>query len=226
MVDTGDSLTGDQEIRPEQPGQIGLDAMNLMAYDAMALGPNDLFLGQKVLGERAAGAKFPFLSANAVDGSGQLIAKPYVIREMAGHRVAIVGLSGPSASTEIKTNDPADSLRKVMDELKGKADVVIVLSHAGRKVDHQMADSIPGIAAIFGGGAETLAPAWRSTKTGCVVAQGDEPAKGHTGRNMGVAELSFDSSGKLTAYSWRRLTMAPEVQDDPSLAAWVAQVSK
>ena len=136
VLDAGDSLTGDQDPALKTQGQTSVEAMNRMGYDAMVLGPADLGLGVAALRQRSAEAKFAMVSANAVlTGTMQLLAKPYLLRELAGHRVAIVGLSGGGGTAEIGVLDPLATARKIVPEVRQQADVVILLSHAGPAVD-------------------------------------------------------------------------------------------
>ncbi|MBL8327577.1 MAG: thiosulfohydrolase SoxB [Rubrivivax sp.] len=91
---------------------------------------------------------------------GDPVFKPYVIREMNGVSVAIVGQAFPYtpianprylvADWEFGIQD--ENLQKVVDEARGKgAQVVVVLSHNGMDVDLKMASRVRGIDAIFGG---------------------------------------------------------------------------
>ena len=153
VLDAGDSLVGDQDPALKTQGKSSVEAMNRLGYDAMALGPGDLALGLATLRARMAEAKFPMLSANAVvTGTADLVAKPYAVREFAGHRVAVVGLSGGNGTTEIGVRDPLAAAQKIVPEARKEADIVILLSHAGQMIDQQIADQVPGIAAIVSGG--------------------------------------------------------------------------
>ena len=115
VLDAGDSLVGDQDPALKTQGKSSVEAMNRLGYDAMALGPADLALGLAALRARMAEAKFPLLSANAVvTGTEELVAKPYAIRDFAGHRVAVVGLSGGNGTAEIGVRDPLAAAQKIV----------------------------------------------------------------------------------------------------------------
>ena len=86
--------------------------------------------------------------------------KPYVMREMNGVPVAIVGQAFPYtpianprymvADWEFGIQD--ENMQKMVDEARAKgAQVVVVLSHNGMDVDLKMASRVRGIDAIFGG---------------------------------------------------------------------------
>jgi 2',3'-cyclic-nucleotide 2'-phosphodiesterase (5'-nucleotidase family) len=196
--------------------------MNRLGYDALALGPGDLALGLVVLRQRIGEAKFAVLSANAViSTSGELIAKPFVVRTVGDYRVALVGLSGGPGTAEIAVRDPLATAQAIVPEARRQAHAVIVLSHAGPEVDRQIADSVPGIAVIISGGAGGLSDPWRSAKTGAVLYRADEASAGHAGRQVGLARLTLDPQGKLSSQTWQRVSLGPEIADEPALAAWV-----
>ena len=59
-----------------------INSFNLMGYDAIGIGDDDLSLGKEFLLEISKKANFPFLSSNLVDEeSGKLLFPPYVLKE-------------------------------------------------------------------------------------------------------------------------------------------------
>lgn len=227
VLDAGNSLVGDRDPGQKTQGGSGIEAMNRMGYDAMALGAQDLTLGPAALKQRIAEAKFAILSANAVDAkTKELIGQPYVIREIGGHQVAIIGLSGVGNQDTVTVRDPIEAARATVGELAGKADVIIVLSHAGAETDQKIADMVQGIDVIVGSGSGLLPDPWKSTVTGTLRWQADSGSQGHAGRNVGIGQLKIDGSGKVVDNNWRRQLMGPDVTGDPDMSAWVAGVSK
>jgi 5'-nucleotidase / UDP-sugar diphosphatase len=224
ILDAGDSLVGDQDPALKTQGKSSVEAMNRLGYDAMALGPGDLALGLAALRARMAEAKFPMLSANAVvTGTEELVAQPYAVRMLAGHRVAVVGLSGGKGTAEIRVRDPLAAAQKIVPEARIEADIVILLSHAGQMIDQQIADQIPGIAAIVSGGDGARQTAWESAVTGAPVFHADQAMPGHAGRMLGVGKLNFDAGGQLTSQEWQQFPLNPGIADDPAMAAWVQE---
>lgn len=222
VLDAGNSLTGDRDPALKSAGASSIEAMNLLGYDAVALGPADLELGPAALRSRIAEAAFSVLSANAFDrGTGQLLAKPYVVQEKGGHRVAIVGLSGAGGSGAISVREPLSALRDTMAEVRAQADEIILLSNAEASVNQEVADSVAGVTAIVEGGSGALAKPWVSSRTGTPIFHADEASPGHAGRILGVARLALGRDGTLTNHSWQRLFLGPEVAEDAVMAAWV-----
>jgi 2',3'-cyclic-nucleotide 2'-phosphodiesterase (5'-nucleotidase family) len=223
VLDAGNSLTGDRDPARKSEGATSIEAMNLLGYDAMALGPLDLVLGPSVLAERITEARFAILSANAKDlNTGELIAKPSVILDRGGHRIAIVGVSGQDSVDGIAIGDPVETVKQVVAALKLDADEIIVLSNAGAAVNQRIADSVPGITAIVGGGKGGSVKPWVSGVTQTPVFHADEASPGHAGRILGIARLVLGPDGVLTDFGWQRFSLGPEVPDDNKIASWVS----
>ncbi len=224
LVDAGDSLVGDRDPAKRTLGQTSVSAMNLLHYDGMALGPKDLALGLEALRKRTAEAEFAVLSANAVvSATGELVADPYVLRRLGGHSIALIGLSGEPGTQEIAVRDPLETARAMVVEVAPQADIIILLSYAGTPTDQQIAESVEGIDLIISGGPFQLQTPWQSEKTGTLVLHADQTSPGHAGRQLGMAQLSFDDEGRLVEHVWQRLALRPEIASDPSVSDWVAQ---
>jgi len=129
LLDGGNTLFGSQPLAKQTQGQAIVEAMNLLGYDAMVLGSEDFWLGLDVLRQRMEEAQFPILSANVVMAeTDQLFATPYVIKEIADHKVALIGLTNQEAASaaggDIVVLDPLETLENLMGEVSAKADVI------------------------------------------------------------------------------------------------------
>src|SRR6185312_5397258 len=70
--------------------------MNSLRYDAMAVGNHEYNFGLQVLEKARREAKFPWLSANTYDGgTNKTHYQPYIVKEMGGVRVGVLGLTIP-----------------------------------------------------------------------------------------------------------------------------------
>jgi 2',3'-cyclic-nucleotide 2'-phosphodiesterase (5'-nucleotidase family) len=95
VVDAGNTFWGTSGVGATTQGKVMAEAMNLMEYDAAALGETDLQLGENVLRLRLQEARFPVLSANVVvQATGKLFAQPYLLLERGGRTLGIIGLTG------------------------------------------------------------------------------------------------------------------------------------
>ena len=222
LLDAGDSLMGDRDPAQKTLGLTSVAAMNLMGYDAMALGPQDLALGLQALRQRIIEAEFAMLSANAVvSATGELVATPYILRQRDDHTIALIGLSGGHGSQEIVVRDALETARAVVAEAATQADVIILLSHAGTPTDQQIAEAIPGVDLIISGGKFQLTTPWQSDSTGTLILHADASSPGHAGRRLGIARLLFDAEGQLVNQHWQRLDLRPEIASDPNVTSWV-----
>jgi 5'-nucleotidase/UDP-sugar diphosphatase len=134
-------------------------AYRLMGIAAVNVGDRDLSQGLDFLKQEAAQG-LPLISANLVDAvQRQRIFPPSVIREVSGKRIAFVGLlRSPlppviekSLQGKAAVEDPMEAARKVVAELKGKADLVILLSDLGWDQDISIAKAVAGSQFILGG---------------------------------------------------------------------------
>jgi 5'-nucleotidase / UDP-sugar diphosphatase len=141
-------------------GKSSLDVMNAMKFDAMVVGNHEFDFGPKVLRERMAQARFPMLGAN-VKGLPGL--KPYAVKNLQGVKIAIIGVVTPETAvathprnvTGLTFGTPESAVRKYIQDLKGRADIIIVLSHCGFQADKELAARVPGINVIVGGHSHT-----------------------------------------------------------------------
>ena len=103
ILDSGDTIQGNLPAFYFK-GEHALKIMDAMSYDAITLGNHDFNFGKDMLTEKSKEVDFPFLSANiieekdSIDYVGKSIeaAKPYIIKDINGIKVAILGLTTPT----------------------------------------------------------------------------------------------------------------------------------
>lgn len=200
-LDGGDAISG-TPLSDVFQGYLDIEAMNRLGYDGMALGVHEFDYGQAVLKQRMTEAKFPILSANVVyTGSGETFAKPYVIVEREGIKIAIFGLTtgelsrrvAPENFSGLSVEDPIETARALVPKLHTMAEIVVCVSHIGINEDIRLAGQVPGIDVICGGmsHSELSVP----MKVGQTLVVHD----GSFARNVGLLKLSFthDADGTL-----------------------------
>ncbi len=141
-------------------GKSTIEVMNTMDFSAMVLGNHEFDFGQEVLKDRIREARFPILAANV---QGIPLIKPYILKEISGLKIAIIGLITEDTPTTTHPDNVKgltfttmiDSARKVMQGIEGRPDLVIVLSHLGVPADRRLAESVKGIQVIVGGHTHT-----------------------------------------------------------------------
>jgi len=152
-----------------EKAQLILEGFNLMGYDALGIGDDDLTLGKDFLMEMSKKAQFPFLSSNIInEDSGKLLFQPYLVKEIAGMKIGIFSLFSPDLFTGpndlrkkgLVFRDPVETAQAMVRELQPKTDLIILLSHLSYPKDVELAQNISGIHLIIGGhtGANLLYP--------------------------------------------------------------------
>ncbi len=221
LLDAGGSLVG-QWVSVRSQGRNLVEAMSAMGYDAIAVGHAELTIGLEALKERQAEASFAFLSANLVSSEEMKpIFDPYMLLERKGTRIGIIGLSELEAAQAVDVGEQATVLEPIssasgyVDELRDKVDILIVLSHLGLDKDKELAQALPGIDIIVGGYSRILMQEPERVGNTLIVQQG------YKGEWMGRLRATFDAQGVPVAYEEEVITLGPEFEDDPEMAALV-----
>lgn len=141
LLSGGDVNTGvpESDLQDAEPDFKG---MNLVGYDAMALGNHEFDNPLEVLRMQEKWAKFPFLSANIYDTqSGKRLFKPYQIFDKQGVKIAVMGLTtddtvrigNPANFPGVEFRVPALEAKKVVEELRAnqQPDIIIAATHMG-----------------------------------------------------------------------------------------------
>ncbi|AZI88579.1 bifunctional UDP-sugar hydrolase/5'-nucleotidase UshA [Kosakonia sp. HypNH10] len=154
LLSGGDINTGvpESDLQDAEPDFRG---MNLIGYDAMAVGNHEFDNPMSVLRQQEKWAKFPFLSANIYQKStNQRLFKPWMIFNREGLKIAVIGLTtddtakigNPEYFTDIEFRKPAAEAKLVIDELNQneKPDVIIATTHMGHYDNGEHGSNAPG----------------------------------------------------------------------------------
>ena len=167
LLDGGDVNTGvpESDLQDAEPDFKGMD---LLGYDAMAVGNHEFDKSPEVLAKQQRWIRFPMLSAN-IYKNGKRLFEPYRVFERGGYRIAVMGLTTddtakmvlPANIVGVEFRKPADEAAKLLPELRAKADMVIAATHMGHYAngnrgvnapgDVEMARSTKGLDLIVGG---------------------------------------------------------------------------
>jgi 2',3'-cyclic-nucleotide 2'-phosphodiesterase / 3'-nucleotidase len=151
LVDSGDTIQGTpleyfHNKRNNTPPDPMMLAMNALKYDSMTVGNHEYNFGLQVLNKARGEAQFPFLSANTYDtGTSNTHYKPYIVKEVQGVRIGVLGLTTPGIPNwENKPNYAGLEFHETVSEAKKwvpilrdkeKADVVVIAMHMGIEED-------------------------------------------------------------------------------------------
>ncbi|MGF1873512.1 bifunctional UDP-sugar hydrolase/5'-nucleotidase UshA [Photobacterium indicum] len=158
LLSGGDINTGvpESDLQDAEPDFKG---MNMLGYDAMALGNHEFDNPLEVLRKQEAWAEFPMLSANIYDKeTGKRLFQPYQIFEQQGIKIAVIGLTtedtakigNPEYISGIDFRDPKSEAKKLIAELKEteKPDVIIAATHMGHYENGNRGVNAPGDVAL------------------------------------------------------------------------------
>jgi 5'-nucleotidase/UDP-sugar diphosphatase len=143
-----------------------VEMLNLMKLDAFVLGNHEFDRGPQLAADLIQDAQFPVLGAN-VDASNEPLLKdkitPYVIKDVDGEKVAILGLLTETTAEIAKPGntvtfeDPVTKAKALVTEVEGQGiNKIILLSHLGYDKDIELAKAVAGIDVIVGGHSHTL----------------------------------------------------------------------
>jgi len=148
LLDAGDWLQGNPFAEyfamhdPQNRHYPFLAAADHMDYDAIVLGNHEFNFGLEYLNRQIELTDTPIIGANIYHhGTDGPAYPPYIFREIAGLRVAIVGLTTPGSAVWdrprvegiLNFGDGLEAAHRFVQEVRDehRADVVIILAHTG-----------------------------------------------------------------------------------------------
>jgi 2',3'-cyclic-nucleotide 2'-phosphodiesterase / 3'-nucleotidase len=249
LVDSGDTIQGTpleylHNRRNNTPPDPMMLTMSALRYDSMTVGNHEYNFGLKVVEKARSEAKFPWLSANTYKKGGDSnYHTPYVVKEVQGVRVGILGLTTPGIPNwENPPNYEGLEFRETVSEAKKwvpilrdkeKADVVVIAMHMGIEEDLRtgqpnpsnvpnenaavtIARQVPGVDVIFMG--HTHREVNDLIVNGVMLTQANRWAS-HLARADLYLEKT-DTGGRWTviAKSSRTIAVTEKTEIDPEIA--------
>jgi len=243
-----------KKIRAQRPGALLLDGGDTWQGSATALWTKgqDMVDACKLLGVNVMTGHWEFtygaervkqIVDNDLKGSidfvcqniktndfGDQVFSPYVIKEMNGVQVAIIGQAfpyTPIANPRYLIPDWSfgiqdDHMQQMVDEARGKgAKAVIVLSHNGMDVDLKMASRVTGIDAIMGGHTHDGVPQPTIVKN--AKGQTLVTNAGSNGKFLGVLDLDV-KGGKVAGFQYKLLPVFSNLlEPDRAMSDFIAK---
>jgi 2',3'-cyclic-nucleotide 2'-phosphodiesterase (5'-nucleotidase family) len=235
LIDGGDFIAG-SKLQDSIKADYLAEGMSRLGYDAIGLGELDLLLGQKFLLNLAREKKLDIVSANVhyVDND-QLFVKPYVVRRLGGRklfgleaggvRVAITSVlrlddgakieAKRDDDRELIVKDPIIAARRVVQELRGKADVIILMAHTGMDPAKEIAHGV--------GGVDLMPVGHGNFRNKEAVFIGKTPLMqpGDQGRMVAVMEAKLTNQKRFAGATARLVSLDASYPDDEPMAALV-----
>ncbi|HPY75381.1 MAG: 5'-nucleotidase C-terminal domain-containing protein [Planctomycetes bacterium] len=159
LLDCGDINTG-EPVSDMLMGKPDIELMNLMGYQAMALGNHEFDLTLENLLQQASLANFPYLATNVVyKETKKPIFPGSKIFEVQGIKIGVFALSHPETGyisthgkdERIEFIDPALVLPNIIKELREKVDFIIALTHLDHGTIVELVKQFPGIDLVLAG---------------------------------------------------------------------------
>ncbi|KXN68189.1 Metallo-dependent phosphatase [Conidiobolus coronatus NRRL 28638] len=236
LLDAGDQFQGTL-FYSYYKGNVTVEIMNLLKYDAMALGNHEFDDGPSNIARVANLFNFPIVSSNIdakLDPALGPILKPYTIIEK--YNLGIIGYITPTLASisnsgpTLQIVDPIAPVQRAIDELQAKGiKRIIAVSHNGYHEDVRLAENTRGLSLIVGGHSHTyLAPASNQNDTSRPQSGGLYPTEVRNlenentyvvqaycwGRFLGHVDINFKENGYLQSIEGAPIELGDDIQPD------------
>ncbi|WP_438431861.1 bifunctional metallophosphatase/5'-nucleotidase [Gorillibacterium sp. sgz500922] len=226
LLDCGDHMDRSSAETEGSRGRANVEMMNRMGVDAALIGNNEgLTLSIPGLMEAYRTAQFPIHCANLrlpADKRDVGWPLPYQIRQVGRLKVALIGAT--VAYTDFyrllgwEIEDPEQAVARALEEVRDKAQVVVLLSHLGLSHDRLLAERLPGLDIILGGHTHHLLEK-PEREFGTLIC-----GAGKYGTHVGRVTLAYDfEQERITELEGCCLPVEGE-EADPAVAAALARI--
>jgi len=150
LLDCGEVFDHQQDT-----DELQLQAMERMGYDALNLGGPEFNFGKEFLERTRSLVSFPYIASNLLYGGSRLPwTREYIIKEVGGIKVAILGILDPDGLAQLPDQEqvkglevipPEAALERLLPEVRGKADLVILLSLFDPEKTFALAKAVTGV---------------------------------------------------------------------------------
>lgn len=197
LFDIGDHMDRVNLVSEADYGKVNVKLLNQLGYDGVTIGNNEgITLPHDQLDHLYENAQFPVVLSNLFEkGKRPSWAKPYhMITMESGLKLCLLGVTIAYTPVYEKLGwnitDPFDSIRDMLREVKGQADVIVLLSHLGIIHDREVARDFPEIDIILGSHTHHLLEQGEMDN-GVLLACAEK-----YGHYIGCVELTIDTARK------------------------------
>ena len=220
----GDTLSPSVETRTYRGAQM-IDAWNAVGLDYAVFGNHEFDIRKNELLQRIKESKFRWLGANVIETkTGKRFADtpPYVIKQIDGVRIGIIGLLLPetketsSMDATLSVSDFCVAARRLVPQMrKAGANVIIGLTHLFMRQDKKLA-GCADFDLILGGHEHTLL---QSSAHGTPIFKMTADA-----REVGRFDLYIDrKTGRLQSMDWEVIPVNDSIAEDPGFSPVIAK---
>jgi 5'-nucleotidase len=243
LLDGGDRFTGTL-YHQQYRGQDNVQIMNTLGYNAMTLGNHEFDDGDEVLAAFIDGLNFPVVTTNVDFSESEILAgkvQPYVVLDVNGEQVAIIGLVTPDTpflsspgDALVFNRDLAGATQTAVDEITAMGvNKIILVTHIGLDTDLEVAQNTTGVDIIVGGHSHTL---FSNTY---VASQAEYPVETQNGSGepviivqagsnntyLGRLDVEFDANGTLTSWDGDTILLSRYIPPDPEVTAIITEMA-
>ena len=206
-----------------------LNAMELMGYDALNLGSPEFNFGKEFLEQALSRLSFPYIASNLLyRGSRLSWTQEYIIKEVGGIKVAILGVLDPGGLVQLPRQEqvkglevvpPEAALNRLLPEVRGKADLVILLSRFGAAKTLALVKAVKGVDVAIASGSDDQ---FLGKVPGNTILL-------HTlylGRTMGFVKIALDEKRVLSLSERRDIPLDISVPDNEEVVKLVEKYKK
>lgn len=219
-VDAGDFL--EQFGTNPAQDELVIKLYERLGYDAVNIGDNELANETAFFKTKLLSSKLPIISATLTDLYGHKVRQPYLIKTISNINVAIIGYTPGSSfqffpewkKLEVKIIDEQKELKRILDQLNGKTDLIILLSNAGDDEDYKLAKTFPMIDIIVGGHSQV------ELEQPVLIGKSIIVQAGGNGGYVGKLDLRY-SNGKTQVVKNQLIPLNSTIKDHPGLKEMV-----
>ena len=220
IVDTGGYFP--EDLKRQAAAPFLMNAMKLLAFDAVGVGDRDLEFGLAFLRVNATRVGIPVVSANLAEkATGKLVFPATTLVERGDVKVGFFSLVmdkadlGP-ARDSLAVLEPTAAAKEAVAALRGQgAQVVVLLSNLGRTASEDLCTAVDGIDVVIAAREVPLIEKGRLIKNTVVVYGGEQ------GQNAGRTAITLDPARKISSVGANVFIMGPSYPDTPSVLAMV-----
>lgn len=225
FLDNGDTIHGTFEA-VKSKGAALVPLLNLLRFDAMTF-HWDIAYGPEVLKERGMELDYPILAANVYHkDSDELFMKPYLIKEISGVKVGIIGVASniidknmpESFSEGIYFTNGEEELPGYIREVREKgAEIVVLLSHLGFPQDIALLSRISGVDVCISGHTHNRIREAVKVNDTCIIQSGSH------GSFLGRLDLTI-FEGKITDVRHELIDISEDIPEDPEFKEMIRDI--
>ncbi len=211
LFDAGDMLSA---FGDRHKDKTMISALSFLKYDVITIGDQEFANGLDFFHKLFLKQDFPIVSANLLEEF-----PPYVIKKEGRIRIGIIGITSPDAFkfyaeeklVGITIKDLYTTLDIIVNEVKNKADIVILLSHSGLDEDKKIAEKYSQIDLIIGGHSQNALKQGEKVNNTLITQAGGD------GYYLGRIDITVTQSKKIESMNARLIPISIELENDKNI---------